>query len=209
MVIAGFGDEDVFPAARHFHVWGMLGPHLLCWVHQEYSSSLDIGFAGGNPASIIPLAQQEMVQTFMRGMDPEFRKAVVGRATTAFSAIVDAAVSVHSGDDAAKQLMRQALEQAVEVESVKYENEIEQYSQDTHVKPVMAVVGSLPKNELAEMAEALVSLTSLKRKISGDQETVGGPVDVAVISKGDGLIWIKRKHYFSPDLNPHFLARYT
>jgi len=29
-----------------------------------------------------------------------------------------------------------------------------------------------------------------------------------VISRGDGFVWIKRKHYFSPDLNPHFLANY-
>ena len=41
-----------------------------------------------------------------------------------------------------------------------------------------------------------------------DSETVGGPIDVAVISKGDGFIWIKRKHYFDPKLNPHFMAKY-
>jgi hypothetical protein len=39
-------------------------------------------------------------------------------------------------------------------------------------------------------------------------ETVAGPIDVAVISKGDGFIWIKRKHYFSPELNPHFQGLY-
>ncbi len=38
-------------------------------------------------------------------------------------------------------------------------------------------------------------------------ESVGGPIDVAVISKADGFIWIKRKHYFDPALNPRFLAR--
>jgi hypothetical protein len=37
---------------------------------------------------------------------------------------------------------------------------------------------------------------------------VGGPIDVAVISRGDGFIWIKRKHYFSPELNPQFAANY-
>jgi hypothetical protein len=41
-----------------------------------------------------------------------------------------------------------------------------------------------------------------------DAETVGGPIDVAVLSKGDGFIWIKRKHYFKPELNPHFLTNY-
>lgn len=58
------------------------------------------------------------------------------------------------------------------------------------------------------MAESLVNLTSFKRKISLDAETVGGPIDVAVISKGDGFIWIKRKHYFKPELNPGFFANY-
>ena len=44
--------------------------------------------------------------------------------------------------------------------------------------------------------------------MSLDSETVGGPVDVAVISKGDGFIWIDRKHYFRKDLNHHFFRNY-
>ena len=41
-----------------------------------------------------------------------------------------------------------------------------------------------------------------------EEETVGGPIDVAVISKGDGFVWIKRKHYFDRELNQHFFANY-
>jgi len=41
-----------------------------------------------------------------------------------------------------------------------------------------------------------------------EAETVGGPIDVAVISKGDGFIWINRKHYFARELNPPFFANY-
>ena len=44
--------------------------------------------------------------------------------------------------------------------------------------------------------------------MSLDRETVGGPVDVAVISKGDGFIWIDRKHYFRRELNEHFIRNY-
>ena len=65
---------------------------------------------------------------------------------------------------------------------------------------------SLPKEELAEMAETLVNLTSFKRRVTPEAETVGGPIDVAVISKGDGLVWIKRKHYFVPELNPRYFG---
>jgi hypothetical protein len=76
------------------------------------------------------------------------------------------------------------------------------------VGPVLDIVGDLPKDDLAAMAESLVNLTSFKRRISPEMETVGGPIDVAVISKGDGFIWIKRKHYFSKELNPGFLTNY-
>jgi len=58
------------------------------------------------------------------------------------------------------------------------------------------------------MAESLVNLTSFKGKVSMEAETVGGPIDVAVISKGDGFIWINRKHYFARELNPPFFANY-
>ena len=37
-----------------------------------------------------------------------------------------------------------------------------------------------------------------------DAETVGGPIDVAVISKSEGFIWIKRKLYFDKNLNNHY-----
>jgi hypothetical protein len=74
--------------------------------------------------------------------------------------------------------------------------------------PIVNVVAVLPKDELAAMAEALVNLTSVRRRLSFDVETVGGPIDVAVISKGDGFIWIRRKNYFDLRDNPHFMARY-
>ena len=34
--------------------------------------------------------------------------------------------------------------------------------------------------------------------------TVGGPIDVAIISKCDGFIWLKRKHYFDRAYNPQY-----
>ncbi|WP_291539018.1 hypothetical protein [Brevundimonas sp.] len=73
--------------------------------------------------------------------------------------------------------------------------------------PVVKVINSLPKEDLADMAQALVELTSLRRKVDSKLETVGGPVDVAVISKGDGFIWLKRKNYFDIDSNRDFLYR--
>ena len=74
--------------------------------------------------------------------------------------------------------------------------------------PIIEMLGHLQKDELAEMAESLVNLTAFKRKMSKEMESVGGPIDVAVISKGDGFIWVKRKHYFKPELNQAFFNNY-
>ncbi|MDE0000257.1 MAG: hypothetical protein OXQ89_21140 [Rhodospirillaceae bacterium] len=63
--------------------------------------------------------------------------------------------------------------------------------------------------ELGEAAAALVSMSSFQQQMSLGRETVGGPVDVAVISKGDGFVWIERKHYFPKELNDHFFRNYT
>jgi hypothetical protein len=59
----------------------------------------------------------------------------------------------------------------------------------------------LPLSELWETAETLINLTSFKRRVTMENETVWWDTDVAIISKSDGFIWKKRKHYFDKELN--------
>lgn len=47
----------------------------------------------------------------------------------------------------------------------------------------MDIVKFLSKEDLADMAESLVKMTGLKRRVTTDEESVGGPVDVAVAPK--------------------------
>lgn len=82
------------------------------------------------------------------------------------------------------------------------------YQENNFRKPIKNIVKILPKEELSEMAETLIHITSFKRKSSDALETVGGPIDVALITKGDGFVWIKRKHYFTPEINHSFYNKY-
>ena len=87
-------------------------------------------------------------------------------------------------------------------------DKVNEWARENHIDKVLNAVSVLPKDELASMAESLVNLTSFKRRVTLDAETVGGPIDVAVISKGDGFVWIQRKHYFDSGENPHFAKNY-
>ncbi|MCO7213549.1 hypothetical protein NH514_23055, partial [Pseudoalteromonas sp. ACER1] len=87
-------------------------------------------------------------------------------------------------------------------------NSLKTFQDKEHVGSVMSMVAALPKDELAAMAESLINLAAFKRKVTKSIESVGGPIDVAVISKGDGLVWVKRKHYFPENLNHSFRESY-
>jgi hypothetical protein len=87
-------------------------------------------------------------------------------------------------------------------------DQLEDHRISKHLEPIHNAIRNLPKDELAHVAASLVNLNSFQKRMSLDPETVGGPIDVAVISKGDGFVWIDRKHYFRPELNQHFLSRY-
>ena len=86
--------------------------------------------------------------------------------------------------------------------------EINKEMRDSYTNKLLGTVTGLDKEDMANMAESFISLTSLVRRMQPGEETVGGPVDVAVISKGDGFVWINRKHYFKPELNSTFFGKY-
>ena len=77
---------------------------------------------------------------------------------------------------------------------------------NNYMRPIIQSVASLPIEELALLAESMINITSLRRKVALDRNigTVGGPIDVSIISKGDGFIWLKRKHYFDRKYNPQY-----
>lgn len=80
-----------------------------------------------------------------------------------------------------------------------FQDEMKVYGYKGYIKPVLEAITEMGKQDLAKMAETLVSLTAFKSQVSYDSESVGGEIDVAVISKNDGFVWVKRKHYA---LNP-------
>ena len=158
---------------------------------------------------IIPFAQSEMVAMFIEGVDPSYNKIISDYLSEYFEKYPDSIVdSIENVDTNRKEEFSKKLKEIGLSILADFNNRLQDYRQANHINPILNAVSFLPKDELAAMAESLVNLTSFKRKISLDAETVGGPIDVAVISKGDGFIWIKRKHYFKPELNNGFFANY-
>ncbi|MBI5057199.1 MAG: hypothetical protein HZB61_11365 [Nitrospirae bacterium] len=203
LVIAGFGEEETFPALVSFAMEAKINNTL------KFKKEKDAAINVDSLAWIIPFAQSEMVATFIEGVDPGYNKIISDYLSEYFEKYPDYIVdSIENINAARKQEFSKKLKEIGLSILADFNKKLQEYRQVSHINPITSAVSFLPKDELAAMAESLVNLTSFKRKISLDAETVGGPVDVAVISKGDGFIWIKRKHYFKPELNPGFFANY-
>ncbi len=203
VVVAGFGENDTFPSLESYHLDAIANNKL------KYKKHVSGQINFQTSASIIPFAQKEMVATFMEGIDPYLQNHMDGYLSEIFDQYPEIIIeNIEKFDDNEKRLLKKKLKEVSNKIFKDYGKDVLTYRRKNYVDPVVRVVTMLPKDELAAMAETLINLTSFKRKVTLESETVGGPIDVAVISKGDGFIWIKRKHYFKAELNPQFFANY-
>lgn len=64
------------------------------------------------------------------------------------------------------------------------------------------VLPAMPLQDAIDLAEFMVDLTVKFSRYTPGPPTVGGPIEVAAISKHEGFRWVKRKYYFERELNP-------
>lgn len=199
IVIAGFGDNDIFPSVLTYEIYGVFNGQLLHRVRED--KTIINENSKYMRSDIIPYAQEDVVRSFLDGMHPDLHNYAINfTENTIKETLSDPVFEFKNNIDI--NLLSKACAESLR-------QELERYMASNLLSPMVEMIKALPKDELASMAEALVNMTAFRRKMAfGSQETVGGPVDVAVISKGDGLVWVKRKHYFPKELNTHFFENY-
>lgn len=197
LVFAGFGQNDIFPSMVEYHSCGIIaGRHT-----SREAEKVTIDHT--QPAWLSAFAQTAMIDTFQLGLSEDVYNIVLGALTENLKPLA-AAVLAKAGADsslidkvgdeiatARRAIIRQMMDRAKE----------------NHAFPLRRVLGVLPVDEMAELAETLINLQSLKEKVTKPSETVGGPIDVAVITRSEGMVWIKRKLYFDQSLNSRYMQR--
>ncbi len=199
LVVAGYGEAELYPSIATYEIEGVIENQL------KYRKNLDKchKINAGMECRIIAFAQEDMVTTFMNGINPTVLELLHGYLTQLFERLPELLDKDKTDSGERKKFTEKSSKLLMG-----FFEELSNHIQGEHAHPVLRMVTVLPKDELAAMAEALVNLTAFKRRITESMETVGGPIDVVVISKGDGLVWVKRKHYFPPELNQHFFKNY-
>jgi hypothetical protein len=200
IVIAGYGKYDYFPAMEVFECYGFLNDRLIFSRTESESRIMD----ASAPAVIQPFATTSMIETFRFGVAPNIFGGVVESTNKTLRSF---ATKVLDECGKVEGIPEARLEELI-TEAV--DGHTEDWFQETrqrHFRPLSQVIHSLPLQDMAALAKSLIELESLKERVTKPSESVSGPIDVAVISKHDGFVWIERKHYFRAELNPRFFSR--
>ena len=204
LVIAGFGEDEHFPGVLDLHIGGIYGGRLKV----RYDEDRLIRVTEENPSSLMAFAYTDMVEAFLDGISPIVRERVEDATTYIREMPLRALDAVEGLSPEEKAKAAATVGEASRAKAAQFAEQLLQDADDRNQK-IARAVETLTIGELAQVASTLVGLSSFEQQMSLDRQTVGGPVDVAVISKGDGFIWIKRKHYFPRELNEHFIRNYN
>jgi hypothetical protein len=175
VVVAGMGEVDPFPLLYEYQVGDIIAGKL------RYRKINESRVGHDDDAIVAPFAQTEMIDMFYRGINPELNETISKSVAQCFS---------HDTTRKGDKPMPAQIEKVVK----EFWKSLDEGITKIYQKQLMQAVAGLPRHDLATMAESLVSLTVFKRRMSAAEiETVAGPIDVAVLSKGDGFIWVRRE----------------
>ena len=203
LVFFGYGDKELFPSYQEYLVSYAVDNHI------KYTANSSFTINNMRKAVIAPFAQTDVTNTVIRAVEDDLRQKFYDNNKISLGGFRDEIVNQMAAANAPQQLIDILNGLDIEKYSHDYQNGMNDYIQNRYIDSLIETVAYLSKEDLADMAESLVRMTCIKRRITSTQETVGGPVDVAVVTKGDGFVWMKRKHYFDPKFNPQFFERYN
>lgn len=191
IVFAGYGKAEMFPAIYKLQVDGVVDGKIR--ISSTDITSCDPLKDNDAGASIVTFAQNDVMRTVIYGIAPELNKYRKKQLEALEMTI-------------AKCFPKDQRGQVKTIFS-NYDQAFVKHFMREYASPIASMLGNLSISELGSMAEMLVNLTAFKRKFTNDIGTVGGPIDVLTISRGEGPIWIKRKEYFDKDLNEGYRMR--
>lgn len=209
IVLAGFEKDKLFPSCIAYKIIYLFDEEFIICDFEENEVSLQ----KDGDVVVKSFAQTDVIMTFLNSIDSNTKSQILNFFSEININYANKLIELIEKNenidvDSKKEVLKEIKIFNNNNISLNYEfREFIQLIENQHVAPILRSIGALPYEELSNLCESLIKITSLKRKVQPDLETVGGDVDVAIITKGDGFIWTRRKHYFDANLNYQFFEK--
>jgi hypothetical protein len=193
IVIAGFGEKEALPCLREYIVDLVVLGQVRFWLKRK--SAID----ETQSSSVVPLADAEVIRTLLEGISPSFVAATSLGAVSLIAELPEKIINPITELTAAQKQKYIADARATLPNQFKeYLDKIKEHRQTKYTQPINQAISSLSLSDLGMVAETFVSASQLLKRVRPELESVGGPVDVAVISKGESFTSFARGNRSAP-----------
>lgn len=199
IVFVGYGSKDIYPSLLPIYISGAFDHRLR--YHFDYDSAESV--TTDDRAFICPFAQTDVMMTLMKGVAPDLFEVIDCQHKKSMQKVKDDIVEKLTESNVSQDVIDKIVESTLDKIQEEFQENVLDHIQEEYIEGIIDAVDSFSIDDMANMGESLISVTNLQRHISSSDESVGGPIDVAVITRSEGFIWIKHKQWFRQDLNPN------
>lgn len=189
LVVAGVGDAQLLPAAEHWLIDGVVADV----VKTRRIGHTEIG--DDCSAAILPFAQTDATNALIDGIHSELFEAAALNVRQALDTTLDR-IEHHLMNAGVRERVQESVLDQIKADlPLVFDKFLADmaHARSEYSDPYLDIVAGLPQDHLADMAEALVSVAAFKERFTPGADTVGGPIDVVLLSKGHGIVWANRK----------------
>lgn len=187
IVFVGYGDKDIFPSAFPTVISGTIDNRLRYFFNLEKADKI----THDNTAWILPFAQEDVMMMMMKGIAPDLYTAITDEVQLSMENAVKQVVNELGMKD--DHLVTEVVTPIIEKLQNDFAEKIDDIITEKYTSGLVDTVESFNVEDMVNMAESLISITNLQRHITSSEESVGGPIDVALITKTGGFLWVKQK----------------
>ena len=195
LIFTGFGYEQVYPSLVPVHINEGFDTRV-CYHIREQDI---VNISDQRPVAICPFAQKDVIRALLRGIHSKWSRFVCDSFFEMTDFRKSGVFAPLEGEEAVDQeffdLLDEVKTEDLQDSFVRKCNRRLDANQRTWEKALADY--DLPA--MASLADSLIGLTGFHRIMTFSEESVGGLVDVAVISKNDGFNWIRRKSWYHKD----------
>lgn len=191
IIFVGYGKDEIFPTLLPSYVSGAFDNRLRYYIDMDGLTTIGDDCS----AYICPFAQSDVMITLMKGIAPNYYEKVQEAYADSVTAIKEKITSELEADGVDNAVIKKVRSMNMSDIEKKHSEILDGYMQEEYIDGIVDAVESFSVEDMANMAANLVSITGLQRHFSSSDETVGGPVDVAVITRSEGFMWVKHKEF--------------
>jgi hypothetical protein len=195
LIFTGFGQGQPFPSLVAVTVCEGYDRRVNYHIRPEDI----VCISDDRPVAICPFAQKDVIRSILRGLHRGCSDPIVNAFDQLFSPYFSD-VFTPSLDEEGPSFEFNEMLSEVRVDDLKSKLGRDGTRMlDKNQRAWEKTLEDSDLESLASLADSLIDLTGFHRILTFSQEGVGGPVDVAVISKNDGFTWIRRKSWYHKD----------